>query len=186
MNPQLRRFVLDFGPLLLFLLAYRLFDLYAATATVMVAATAALGIGYWIDKKIHPVPLVTVVLLAVFGGLTLYLKSEIFIKIKPTLIYALLGAVLIGGQYFNRPTVKYILGMAVVLDDAGWRGLTWRFGLFFFGMAVLNELIWRNFSSDIWVTYHVFGAIALTFLFGLSQAPFLLKHQTEDETPHAD
>ncbi len=186
MNPQLRRFALDFGPLLLFLLAYRLFDLYAATATVMIAATAALAIGYWVDRKIHPVPVVTVILLAVFGGLTLYLKNEIFIKMKPTLIYGLLGAVLIGGQYLNRPVVKYILSMAVSLDDAGWRSLSWRFGSFFLVMAILNELIWRNFSSDIWVTYHVFGAIALTFLFGLGQAPFLLKHQIEDETPHTD
>jgi len=186
MKTQLRRFALDFGPLLLFLLAFKLFDLYVATATVMIAATLALGIGYWIDRKIHPVPLATVVLLAVFGGLTLYLKNDIFIKMKPTLIYTLLGAVLIGGQYFNRPVVKYVLGMAVSLDDGGWRGLTWRFGLFFFGMALLNELIWRNFSSDIWVTYHVFGAIALTFLFGLCQAPFLLKHQIESETPQSD
>ena len=186
MNPQLRRFALDFGPLLLFLIAYKFFNLYVATATVMAGACAALGIGYWIDRKVHPVPLATVVLLAVFGGLTLYLQNEIFIKMKPTMIYALLGAVLIGGQYFNRPVTKAILGMAVTLDDAGWRGLTWRFGGFFFGMAVLNELIWRNFSSDVWVTYHVFGALALTLLFGICQAPYLLKHQIESGTPRTD
>ena len=117
MNPQLRRFALDFGPLLLFFAAYKLFNLYVATATVMAAATIALGIGYWIDRKIHPVPLTTVVLLAVFGGLTLYLKNDMFIKIKPTIIYALLGMLLAGGEIFNRSVAKYILGVAVSLDE---------------------------------------------------------------------
>jgi intracellular septation protein len=186
MNPQLRRFALDFGPLLLFFAAYELFNLYVATATVMAAATVALGIGYWIDRKIHPVPLTTVVLLAVFGGLTLYLKNDMFIKIKPTIIYALLGMLLAGGEIFNRSVAKYILGVAVSLDGAGWRGITWRFAGFFFGMALLNELIWRNFSTEVWAPYHTFGAIALTFLFGISQAPFLLKHQVETETTHPD
>jgi len=186
MNPQLRRFALDFGPLLLFLIAYELFGLYAATATVMAAATVALGIGYWIDREIRPVPLATAVLLTIFGGLTLYLQNEIFIKIKPTIIYTLLGMLLVGGEIFNRSVAKYVLGMAVSLDDAGWRGITWRFGGFFFGMAILNELIWRNFSTNVWAPYHTLGAIALTFLFGLCQAPFLLKHQIESEPPHAD
>jgi len=98
---------------------------------------------------------------------------------KPTMIYALFGSVLLGGLYFNRPFVKYIFGAAVTLNDAGWRVLTRRFGLFFFGMALINELIWRNFSNDIWVNYHVFGAIVLTVLFSMSQVPFLLKHQIE-------
>jgi len=105
---------------------------------------------------------------------------------KPTMKYALFGATLLGGLYFNRPLIKFILGAAVTLNEAAWRNLTWRFGLFFFVMALLNELIWRNFSSELWVDYHVFGAIALTVLFSMSQVPFLLKHQIETETPPAD
>ena len=186
MNSQLRRTILDFGPLLLFFAAYKLFNLTVATGTVMVAASVAVCVGYWFDRKIHPVPLATAVIVLVFGGLTLYLNDDSFIKMKPTMIYALFGAVLLGGLYFNRPLVKFILGAAVTLNEAGWRVLTWRFGLFFFAMALLNELIWRNFSSDIWVNYHVFGAIALTVLFSMSQVPFLLKHQIETESPPSD
>jgi intracellular septation protein len=177
MNPQLRRSAVDFGPLLLFFVAYRLLGLYAATATIMAAAVAAAALGYWFDRKLHPVPLATALIVLVFGGLTLYLNDEMFIKMKPTMIYALFGAVLLGGYFFNRPFVKYVFGAAVTLNGKSWRSLTLRFGVFFLGMALINELIWRNFSSDVWVNYHVFGAITLTVLFCASQVPFLLKHQ---------
>jgi intracellular septation protein len=186
MNSQLRRTILDFGPLLLFFAAYKLFNLTVATGTVMAAASAAVGAGYWFDRKIHPVPLATAVIVLVFGGLTLYLNDDSFIKMKPTMIYALFGAALLGGLYFKKPLVKYILGAAMTLDEAAWRVLSWRFGLFFFGMALLNELIWRNFSSDTWVNYHVFGAIALTVLFSMCQVPFLLKHQIETDSSPSD
>jgi len=179
MNSQLRRTILDFGPLLLFFAAYKLAGLYAATATVTVAAIIAVGVGYWLDRKVHPVPLATAVIVLVFGGLTLYLNDAAFIKMKPTMIYALFGATLLGGLYFNRPFARYVLGAAVTLDEAAWRVLSWRFGLFFFAMALINELIWRNFSNDIWVDYHVFGGVGLTVLFSMSQVPFLLKHQIE-------
>jgi intracellular septation protein len=180
MNPQLRRSVVDFAPLLLFFVAYRLFDLYAATATVMVAAVAAAVLGYWFDRKLHPVPVATAVIILIFGGLTLYLNNDTFIKMKPTMVYALFAVVLLGGLFFNRPFVKYVLGTAVILKEGSWRVLTWRFGIFFLAMALINELIWRNFSNDIWVTFHTFGGIGLTLLFSLSQVPFLLKHQIEN------
>lgn len=181
MNPQLRRSLLDFGPLLLFFIAYRLFGLYVATATIMAAAVGSVILGYIFDRKLHPVPLFTAVIVVIFGGLTLYLNDKTFIKMKPTMIYALLAAVLLGGLWFNRPFVKYIFGSALVLPDKAWRMLTLRFGGFFIAMSVLNELIWRNFSESIWVDFHVFGAVALTLLFSLAQAPFLLKHQIEQE-----
>jgi len=181
MNPQLRRSVVDFAPLLLFFVAYRLFGIYAATITVMIAAVAAAAMGWWFDRKVHPVPVATAVIVLIFGGLTLYLNNDTFIKMKPTMIYALFGAVLLGGLWFDRPFVRYVLGTTVTLEDRSWRTLTWRFGIFFLAMAVLNELIWRNFSSDIWVSYHVFGAIALTILFSISQVPFLLKHQVDSK-----
>jgi intracellular septation protein len=183
MNAQLRRSVVDFAPLLSFFAAYRISGLYAATATVMIAAVVAVCLGYWFDRKIHPVPLATAIIVLVFGGLTLYLNNETFIKMKPTMIYLLFGGVLLGGLYFKRPFVKYLFGAAVTLDEVNWRLLSRRFGIFFLAMAFLNELIWRNFSSDIWVDYHVFGAIALTVLFSMSQVPFLLKHQVEDKVP---
>lgn len=178
MNPQLRRSLVDFGPLVLFFVAYRLFDLYAATATVMVAAVAAVFLGYVFDRKLHPVPLATAVIVLVFGGLTLYLNDKTFIKMKPTMIYGLFAGLLLGGLAFNRLFIKYLFGAALELGENHWRILTARFGGFCLGMALLNELIWRNFSESAWVTFHTFGAIALTVLFSLSQVPFLLKHQT--------
>jgi len=180
MNPQVRRSLVDFAPLLLFFGAYRLFDIFVATAVVMTAAVAAAWLGYWIDRKLHPVPVVTAAIVLVFGGLTIWLNNDTFIKMKPTAVYALLGAALLGGLCFNQPLVKHVFGAAVALNEASWRILSRRFGLFFIVMAFLNELIWRNFSSDIWVDYHVFGAVALTVLFSMSQVPFLLKHQASE------
>ena len=183
MNPQLRRSLVDFGPLLLFFVAYRLFDLYAATATVMAAAVVAVIVGYVFDKKLHPVPLLTAVIVLVFGSLTLVLQDKTFIKMKPTMIYALLAAILLGGLVFKRLFIKIVFEAAVTLEETAWRTLTLRFGGFCAGMAILNELIWRNFSENTWVNFHTFGAIALTLLFSFSQVPFLLKHQidTSDE-----
>jgi intracellular septation protein len=181
MKAQLRRSIVDFGPLLLFFVAYRLFDLYVATATVMVAAVAAAVLGYVLDRKLHPVPLMTAVIVLVFGGLTLYLNDKTFIKIKPTMIYALFGAVLLGGLCFKKTFAKHIFGSALKLDDGSWRILTARFGGFFLAMAILNELIWRNFSEGLWVSFHVFGAIALTVLFSMSQVPFLIKRQIDED-----
>jgi intracellular septation protein len=182
MNPQLRRSLVDFGPLLLFFVAYRLFGLYAATATVMVAAVGAVVLGYVFDRKLHPVPLATAVIVVIFGGLTLYLNDKMFIKMKPTMIYGLFAAVLLGGLAFNRLFIKYVFGTAVALAENHWRALTLRFGGFCIAMALLNELIWRNFSENVWVYFHTFGAIAVTLLFSFSQVPFLLKHQIVSET----
>jgi intracellular septation protein len=182
MNPQFRRSLVDFGPLLAFFIAYRLFGLYTATATVMVAAVAAAVLGYVFDKKLHPVPLATAVIVVIFGGLTLYLNDKMFIKLKPTMVYGLFAAILLGGLAFNRLFIKYVFGAAVTLAESHWRTLTARFGGFCIGMAVLNELIWRNFSDGVWVTFHTFGAIAVTLLFLFSQVPFLLKHQIAHES----
>lgn len=181
MNPQLRRSLLDFGPLVAFFAAYRLFDLYVATATVMVAAVAAALLGYLFDRKLHPVPLVTAGLVLVFGGLTLYLQDPIFIKMKPTILYGLFAAVLIGGLLSGRLLTKYVFGAAVVMPDSAWRILTWRFSGLFIGLSVLNELIWRNFPENFWVNFHTFGATALILIFSFSQVPFLMKHQIEQE-----
>lgn len=182
MNPQLRRSLLDFGPLLLFFIAYRVFDLFVATGTIMVAAVAAVILGFVLDRKLHPLPLATAIIVVIFGGLTLYLNDKMFIKIKPTMIYSLFAAVLLGGLWFKRSFVKTILGAALELEEKSWRRLTYRFAGFFAGMAILNELIWRHFSEKAWVNFHVFGAVALTLLFCASQVPFLMKHQIEKDS----
>ena len=128
-------------------------------------------------------PLFTAVLVVVFGGLTLYLKNDVFIKMKPTVLYGFFGAVLLGGLAFNRLFIKYVFAQAFELDELGWRKLTVRWGLFFLGLAVLNETVWRCTSTATWVSFKVWGIIPLIFLFALAQTPLVIKHQVPKPAP---
>ncbi len=181
MNPQIRRLALDLGPLIIFFAGFKYLGIYGATAAFMVAVLAALAVGYVLEKKISPMPLFTALLVLIFGGLTLYLKNDIFIKMKPTVLYAFFGATLIGGLGFGRLFLKYVFAQAFNLDATGWRNLTWRWGIFFLTLAVLNEAVWRNASTDTWVSFKVWGIIPLIFLFALAQTPFVMKHHIEPE-----
>ena len=181
MNPQIRRLALDLGPLLIFFAAFKYLGIFGATAAFMAAVLLALAIGYLIEKKVSPMPLFTAVLVLVFGGLTLYLKNDIFIKMKPTVLYAFFGAVLLGGLSVNRLFIKYVFAQAFELDELGWRKLTVRWGIFFLALAVLNETIWRSTTTATWVSFKVWGIIPLIFLFALAQTPLVIKHQAHDE-----
>lgn len=181
MNPQIRRLLLDLGPLLIFFAGFKYLGIFGATAAFMVAVLIALAVGWLVEKKISPMPLVTAILVVIFGGLTLYLRNDIFIKMKPTVLYAFFGGTLIGGLGFNRLFIKYVFAQAFELDETGWRQLTWRWGLFFLLLAVLNEMVWRNASTDTWVAFKVWGIIPLIFLFALAQTPFVMKHHIEPE-----
>lgn len=184
---SLRRFALDLGPLVLFFVTFQFtHNIYVATALFMAAVLIALGVGYSLERRLSPMPVVTAILVVVFGGLTLYLKNDTFIKMKPTVLYASFGAVLIGGLAFNRLFIKYIFADAFELTEPGWRSLTWRWGIFFFILAVVNEFVWRHFSTGVWVSFKVWGIFPLIFLFALSQAPMLLKHQTENGKLESD
>ena len=181
MNPQLRRLGLDLGPLFVFFIAYRFFDIYVATGVFMVAVLAALALDYILERKLSPVPIMTAVLVLIMGGLTLYLKNDVFIKMKPTALYLLFGLILLGGMAFNRLFLKYLLSLGFEMPDTAWRTLTFRYGIFFLVLAVANEIIWRSFPTDIWVNFKVWGVMPLILLFSLTQAPFLMKHQIEHE-----
>lgn len=181
MNSQLRRLALDLGPLFVFFVAYRFFDIYVATAVFMGAVLIALALDYILERKLSPVPIMTAVLVTIFGGLTLYLKDETFIKMKPTALYLLFGLTLLGGMAFNRLFLKYLLSLGFEMPDAAWRTLTFRYGIFFLALAATNEVIWRNFPTPIWVDFKVWGVIPLLLLFSLSQAPFLMRHQIEEK-----
>jgi intracellular septation protein len=181
MNSQFRRLALDLGPLLVFFAGFKYLGIFGATAAFMAAVLIALAAGWMLEKKLSPMPLITAVLVIVFGGLTLYLKNDMFIKMKPTVLYAFFGVTLIGGLSFNRLFIKYVFAQAFELDETGWRQLTWRWGLFFLALAFLNEAVWRNASTATWVSFKVWGIIPLIFLFALSQTPFLLKHHIEPE-----
>ena len=186
-NPTMpwRRFALDLGPLVVFFAAFEIFGIYVATGVFMVAILAALGAGYALERRLSPMPIVTAVLVILFGGLTIYLKNDVFIKMKPTVLYAFFGAVLLGGLAFNRLFIKYAFAQAFELTETGWRGLTWRFGAFFLVLAATNEIVWRHFTTGTWVAFKVWGILPLMFLFTLSQTPFLLKHQIEDAPDRA-
>ncbi len=178
LNPLLK-LVLDLGPLLLFFFANSRYGIFIATATFMIAVLAALAVSYVMARALPLMPVVTAIIVLVFGGLTLVLHDATFIKVKPTIIYALFGAILIGGLYFNKPLLGIVFDSMFHLTDVGWRKLTWRWAIFFLALAVLNEIIWRNASTDAWVDFKVFGVMPLTFLFAALQVPLIKKYAAE-------
>jgi intracellular septation protein len=181
MNPQIRKLLLDMGPLFLFFAAFQYAGIFAATGIFMVAAVLSVAVGWHLEKKLSPIPLITAILVLIAGGLTLYLRNDVFIKMKPTVLYVIFGATLLGGLRFNRLFIKYVFAEALDLTDQGWRGLTWRWGIFFLTLAALNEAVWRNTSTATWVSFKVWGIVGLIFLFALAQTPFLLKHHNDPE-----
>lgn len=177
------KLALDLGPLIVFFTVFQFSGIFAATAAFMVAVLVALALGYLRERTLSPMPIFTAVLVMVFGGLTLYLKNDVFIKMKLTVYYAICGALLLGGLGFNRLFIKSVFGQAFDLDETGWRKLTWRWGLFALCIAALNEAVWRNFSTSIWVDFKLWGTMPLTFLFALAQTPLILKHDISPKEP---
>jgi intracellular septation protein len=175
LNPFLK-LALDIGPLVLFFAANARFGIFAATAAFMVAVLIALAVAYAKTRRIEIMPLVTAVIVLIFGGLTLVLHDDTFIKLKPTIIYLLFGGTLLGGLLFGKSFLGLMFESVFDLTEQGWRKLTWRWALFFFALAVLNEIVWRNFSTDIWVSFKLFGVVPLTFLFGAAQYPLLQRY----------
>lgn len=180
MNHTLR-LALDLGPLMVFFLAYRFAGLLAATASLIAATALSLSVTYAKEKRIAPMPLVSGVAVAVFGGLTLMLDNELFIKMKPTLVNLIFATILLGGLYFKKPMLKLLLSEAMTLTEEGWRKLSFRWGVFFIFLAGVNEFVWRHFSTDFWVSFKVFGMFTLTLLFTFSQIPLIKKHWVEEE-----
>jgi intracellular septation protein len=172
--PRWLRPAVDYGPLVAFFVTYVTLGLMAATAVLIAASLVALLAAWVLERRVPLVPLVTAAIVAVFGGLTLWLQDQTFIKMKPTIVQALFALVLLGGLAMRRPILKPLLGpMMPPMSDAAWRQFTLRYALFFVAMAALNELVWRTQSTDFWVTFKVFGLSGLTFLFILSQIPFV-------------
>ena len=176
-TPRWLRPAVDYGPLAAFFVTYLLHGLMAATAVVVAASLVALVAAWVVERRVPLIPLITAAVVAVFGGLTLWLQDETFIKMKPTIVQALFAAVLLGGLAFRRPLLKPLLGaMMPPMSDRAWGQLSLRYALFFVAMALLNELVWRTQSTDFWVSFKVFGLSVLTILFIVSQMPFLNRH----------
>jgi intracellular septation protein len=179
-NPILR-LALDLGPLLLFFGANSLYGIFIATGLFMVAIVIALITSRLLTGKFAKMPMVTAVLVLVFGGLTLYLQDETFIKIKPTVIYCLFASILIGGLAVGRTFLQNVLGEMFDLTDTGWRLLTYRWAGFFVFLAITNEVVWRTVSTDNWVSFKVFGLVPLTFIFAAMQTGLMLKYAKPTE-----
>ena len=178
LNPLLK-LAFDLGPLALFFFANSRYGIFVATGTFMVAVLAALAASYVLTRHLPIMPVVTAIIVLVFGGLTLILHNDLFIKIKPTIIYVLFGAVLLGGLLFGKSFLGVVFDSLFHLTEEGWRKLTLRWAIFFFALAVLNEIVWRSVSTDAWVTFKVFGVLPLTLLFGALQVPLLKKYAVE-------
>ena len=182
MNPQLRRLLLDLGSLLIFFAAFKWGGFFVATGAFMAAIAVALVLGWWIERKLSPMPLFTALLVMVFGGLTPYLQNETFLKMKVTVLYVFFAVILVGGLASGRLFLKYVFAQAFELDEIGWRKLTLRWAIFFLALAALNEAVWRNLSTALWVDFKVWVILPLILLFALAQTPLVLRHgQDEDK-----
>ena len=178
LNPILK-LTLDIGPLVLFFLANSRFGIFAATGAFMAAVVVALLVSYAMTRQWPIMPVVTAIVVVVFGGLTLALHDDTFIKLKPTIIYVLFGGILLGGYILEKPFLAILFDSMFHLTPEGWRKLTLRWALFFLALAVLNEAIWRTQSTDFWVNFKLFGFVPITFVFAALQYPLLMRYAAE-------
>jgi intracellular septation protein len=180
LHPALR-LALELGPLVLFFLANQRAGLIAATGVFMAAVVVALVVSYWLTRHLPVMPLVSAVVVLVFGGLTLWLHDETFIKLKPTIVNTMFGVVLLGGLWFDKPLLSVVLDSVLHLTEEGWRKLTFRWAIFFFVLAALNEVVWRTQTNDFWVNFKVFGIMPLTLAFALAQTPLIMRHEAKPD-----
>ncbi|MDB5634287.1 MAG: septation protein [Tardiphaga sp.] len=169
----------ELGPLLIFFVANAKSNLFVATGAFMVAVIVAMIASYVVTKHVPMMAIVTAVVVIVFGTLTLVLHDETFIKMKPTIVYALFAGVLGGGLLFGRSFIAIMFDQMFNLTDKGWRTLTLRWALWFAAMAVLNELIWRTQTTEFWVAFKVFGMVPLTMVFAVTQMPLIKRYHLE-------
>lgn len=185
-NP-LVKLALEFGPLAIFFFVNSYGDrwfgvaedrrIFVATGVFIAASLIALVLSKIVMNHLPRMAIVNAVVVTVFGGLTLALDDAFFIKVKPTIVNTLFGCILLGGLYFGRSLLALVLDSVLQLDEEGWRRLTLRWGLFFFVLAALNELVWRTQTQDFWVAFKVWGVMPLTMIFALAQTPLILKHE---------
>lgn len=195
---QWGRMAIELGPLAVFFImnaqADNLFDvpekqtIFWATGAFMIATVISLGVSYAKFRHIPTMPLVTGAFVLVFGGLTLWLHDDEFIKLKPTIVNLLFAIALLGAAMMGKPLMKKLFDSAFDLTDTGWMILTVRWGLFFVFLAIVNEVVWRNFSTDFWVSFKLFGVTPITLVFGMAQVGVLTKHapqKPDDEAAEA-
>jgi intracellular septation protein len=179
-NPILK-LVLELGPLALFFIAYSRLGIFGATAVMMASVVVTLGVSYALLRRVPIMPLVTAIIVVIFGALTFYFHDETFVKMKPTVLYLLFGGALLGGLAFGRPLLPVLFDGALNVTPEGWRKLTWRWAFFFLALAILNEIVWRHFSQSFWVSFKTFGIMPLTILFAFAQAPLVMRYEAKGD-----
>jgi intracellular septation protein len=177
----LAKLAVEIGPLLIFFGVNAAAGIFVGTAAFMAATVVSLGFAWLHYHKVPMMPLVSAVIVLVFGGLTLYLHNDTFIKLKPTIVYSMFAALLAAGLVTRKPVLELLFGPVFHLTEEGWRKLTLRWAVFFVAMAVLNEFVWRNFSTDVWVSFKAFGFLPLTFTFAVLQVPMMQRYGEPDE-----
>ena len=177
---SIAKLLIDIGPLAVFFIFYTRSGLQEAILPLMIATVIAVLVSYVLEKKIPIMPTLGAGIVLIFGGLTIYFNDETFIKMKPTIINAVFAITLYGGIIFKKPLLKYLLGAALKLEEEGWKILTQRWIAFFVALAVLNEIVWRTQSTDVWVNFKVFVILPITFIFTMTQFPLIKKYQIED------
>lgn len=181
MNPFVRLAV-EAGPLAVFFFTNAQAGLMTGTAAFMAAVTVSLAVSWRLEKKLPIMPLVGCFFVLLFGGLTLWLNDEIFIKLKPTLVNLLFAAALFTAHFMRRNLLKRLLGAVMSLTEEGWRALALRWAFFFVALAAANEIVWRSFSTDAWVNFKVFVILPATLVFSALQTPLILRHQIAEDS----
>jgi len=168
----------EFFPLIVFFVVYYKSDkdLYLSITAVIIATLISLVALYIKERKISTMMLVSTIILIVFGGLSIFLKNDIFFKMKPTIINALFAIILIGSTFFNKPVLKLLLNSSMKLTDQGWSLMNKLWSGFFIFLALLNEIVWRTQTTDVWVNFKVFGIMGITIVFTIVQIPILKRH----------
>jgi intracellular septation protein len=182
----LLKLAIELGPLLVFFGTNAAAGIYAGTAAFMAATVISLAVAWFSYHKVPIMPIVSGAIVLVFGGLTLYLRDDTFIKLKPTIVYTMFVVLLVAGLMWKKPMLELLFGPVFTLTEEGWRKLTIRWALFFAAMAVLNEIVWRNVSTDAWVSFKAFGFLPLTFLFAIAQVPLMQRHGAEPAEESGD
>ncbi len=182
---SIAKFLYDYLPLVVFFVCYKFVKtadpLITATIWMIITTFIALIVAYFLTGKIAKVALFSGLLLGFFGGLTIFLKDDIFIKMKPTVINLVFAAILFYGFFTKKPFLSYLLGGQIKLGHHAWLVLSWRWAWFFVALSVLNEIIWRNFSTDCWVQFKVFGIITISMIFTISQVPYMIKEIKKEQ-----
>lgn len=176
-SDQLIKLALEMGPLLAFFLTNWNAGIFWGTGVFMGVTVIALSVSRVMYGRIPLMPLVTGIFVLVFGALTLWLHDDLFIKLKPTIVNTLFSMILFGGLLFGVSLLKYLFGEILKLKEEGWRVLTLRWACFFLFLAVLNEFVWRYFSTDFWVAFKVFGLMPITFIFAIAQVGIIQKYE---------